>query len=218
MPCAAPPIRPWVRLERGERRVIDWRQYAQLVRTGARADRGGPSGAGRGGDRFGHRCEWLRRSRRDGAGGLPTGIYPPPPTSRRSTSCGTAERARDRRERGPARQDPRPTGRSPDLERAFLLDGRVAAADCAWVERWDDLLTRLGGDSVSAAEALANRLAALRPEGLGLDLHLRHREPKGVMLTHRNLTFTADATPRDPPHRFRGRGAELSADVASPSR
>ena len=83
----------------------------------------------------------------------------------------------------------------PSLEHVVLIDDtgidRVTAADTARVLRWDALLAH---EPVSLEEAAA----AARPDELATVIYTSGTTgpPKGVMLDHANVTFTADSLER----------------------
>ncbi len=192
---AQPEAPALVRLLRGARDPIPWRRYAELVSEGARAllaeelPKGGVVAI-----LSANRREWLLADLAAiAAGGVPTGIYPTSTAEQTAyilrhsgAHVAVVENAEQLAKLRTARAD------LPNLRRVVLFDGEPQDGD-GWAISWAQFLAGAGRVT---PEALATRIAELRPDDLATLIYTSGTtgEPKGVMLSHRNLTFTADAT------------------------
>jgi long-subunit acyl-CoA synthetase (AMP-forming) len=174
--------------EGGAWRAISWTEYAARVRAVARGLIALGLEPGQSVVIMAHnRVEWLVASLAImAAGGVPASIYP---TSTREQAtyiarhCGArivlVENASTSAKLGAAEL--------PDLERVLMDGGGEGARSFASLSELAESVPRA---------ALEARIAALRPEALGTLIYTSGTtgEPKGVMLSHDNLVFAAEAT------------------------
>lgn len=186
---------PALRFKRdGEWQVISWGGYRELVHRAARGFIALGLQPGQAVTIAGfNRPEWFVADLAAIlAGGVPAGIY----TSLTPEQCGyiaghagaavSVVEDREQLDKMLAVREGLPA-----LERLVLVDGD-GDGDGDGVIGWDELLAL--GDEVDPAE-LERRMAAQRPEDLATLIYTSGTTgpPKAVMLSHRNITWTADA-------------------------
>lgn len=89
-------------------------------------------------------------------------------------------------------------GELPALEHVILMEGADNYDTMDWVLSWDDLLER-GRQALAADPELVERTAgAARPDGLATLIYTSGTTgvPKGVMISHRNVVWTAECLRR----------------------
>jgi long-subunit acyl-CoA synthetase (AMP-forming) len=181
--------RPALRFKRGgELQALSWQQYRDLVRRAARGFLRLGLSPGQGVVILGrNRPEWFVADLAAiAAGGRPAGIYVTSTAEQCATIADHAEAAVAVLENPEALARLRASGRPlPHLRAVVLMDGEPAGAG---VHRWSELLAL--GDAVPEAD-LDARLAAQRPEDCATLIYTSGTTgvPKGVMLSHHNLTW-----------------------------
>ena len=131
------------------------------------------------------------------AGGVPAGIYTTSSAEEAAYILGHTEAGlilvEDRAQLDKIRSV---RDQLPHLRHVILMDGaRVPADDDGFALSWQQFLARATG---ATPEQLRSRIDALEPDGLATLIYTSGTTgpPKGVMLTHDNLAWTADAAVR----------------------
>jgi long-chain acyl-CoA synthetase len=181
----------------GAWRPTSWRAYNDLVRRAARALIALGLGPGQGVCILGaNRPEWaIVAFATMAAGGVPAGIY---------TTCSVAEvqyivdhaeapivLVEDRAQYDKLREQ---SGRLPGLRHVVLMQGAPAIDDPLALS-WDAFLARADG---APDAALDERLGGLREDDTATLIYTSGTTgpPKAVMLSHRNILWTADVLAR----------------------